>query len=84
MAYQGPKTITLCSQEIVLEELIQKMVSTAIKKSILNVKYEKECRMDLGCAMVTPLDADNQPLPSEGRRCSLFDYTSKVLVSISN
>ena len=52
--------------------------------SILNVKYEKESRMGLGCAMVTPLDADNHPLPAEGRRCRLFDYTSKVLVSISD
>ena len=52
--------------------------------SILNVKYEKECRMGLGCAMVTPLDDNNSPLPPEGRRCKLFNYTSKVLVSISD
>ena len=51
--------------------------------SILNVKYEKECRMGLGCAMVAPLNDDNQTLPSEGRRCHLFNYTGKVLVSVS-
>ena len=51
--------------------------------SILNVKYEKECRMGLGCAMVAPLNDDNQTLPSEGRRCHLFDYTGKVLVSVT-
>ena len=50
----------------------------------LNVKYEKECRMGLGCAMVKPLDQNGEELPSEGRRCNLFNYTSKVLISVSD
>ena len=52
------------------------------KLSRLNVKYEKECRMGLGCAMVAPLDRDGCVEQSVGRRCNLFDYTSKVLISL--
>ena len=52
------------------------------KVSILNVKYEKECRLGLGCAMVAPLDPDGNALPVEGRRCVPFDYTGKVIISI--
>ncbi len=52
--------------------------------SVLNVKYEKECRIGLGVAMVTPLAQDNTTLPNEGRRCFPFNYTSKVLISIDD
>ena len=54
------------------------------KVSRLNVKYEKEARMGLGCAMVAPLDPNGNSLPSEGRRCALFDYSEKVLISIAD
>ena len=52
--------------------------------SVLNVKYEKECRVGLGVAMVTPLTQDSTTLPNEGRRCHPFNYTSKVLISIDD
>ena len=54
------------------------------KISRLNVKYEKECRMGLGCAMVAPLDDDGCRMDSVGRRCKLFSYTGKVLISLSD
>ena len=54
------------------------------KISRLNVKYEKECRMGLGCAIVQPVDTNGLDLPCEGRRCELFDYTSKTLISITD
>ena len=54
------------------------------RKSKLNVKYEKECRLGLGVAMVTPLSDDGTPLPSVGKRCAPFDYTSKVIVSVDD
>ena len=31
--------------------------------------------------MVTPLDPDGNTLPSEGRRCHPYDYSSKVMIS---
>ena len=54
------------------------------KISRLNVKYEKECRMGLGCAVVAPLDPDGKTLPPEGRRANLFDYSGKVIISLSD
>ena len=54
------------------------------QKTRLNVKYEKECRLGLGVAMVTPLSDDGTPLPSVGRRCVPYDYTSKVMVSVDD
>ena len=54
------------------------------KVSRLNVKYEKECRMGLGCAVVAPLDPDGRDLPVEGRRANLFDYSGKVLISLAD
>ena len=51
------------------------------RKFVLNVKYEKECCLGLGVAMVTPLGLDSTPLSSEGRRCHPFDYSSKVMIS---
>ena len=51
---------------------------------MLNVKYEKECRLGLGVAMVTPLSQDGTPLPSVGRRCRPFDYSSKVMISVDD
>ena len=53
-------------------------------KTQLNVKYEKECRLGLGCAMVTPKADDGTHLPSVGRRCFPFNYTSKVLIGFDN
>ena len=53
-------------------------------KTKLNVKYEKECRLGLGCAMVTPRAEDGTPLPSVGRRCHPFNYTSKVLIGFDD
>ena len=50
-----------------------------IKK--LNCKYEDEGRFGLGCAMVTPIDQDGNYLPQVGKRCQLFDYSGKLLVS---
>jgi len=52
------------------------------RKTKLNVKYEKECRLGLGVAMVQPLSQDGVPMPSIGRRCQPFDYTSKVMIGI--
>ena len=46
------------------------------RKTILNVKYKKECSLGLGVAMVIPLCHDGTPLPQVGRRCHPFDYTS--------
>ena len=40
--------------------------------------------MGLGCAMVAPLDEEQKNLPSVGRRCNLFDYTSKVIISLND
>ena len=54
------------------------------RKTVLNVKYEKECCLGLGVAMVTPLSQDGTPLPQVGRRCHPFDYTSKVMISIDD
>ena len=54
------------------------------RKTILNVKYEKECRLGLGVAKVTPLDSDGNTLPAEGRRCHPYDYSSKVMISIDD
>ena len=54
------------------------------RKTVLNVKYEKECRLGLGVAMVTPLSQDSTPLPSVGRRCYPFDYSSKVMTSLDD
>ena len=34
---------------------------------ILNCKYEKECRLGLGCAMVTPKNPDGTFLPVTGK-----------------
>ena len=50
----------------------------------LNVKYEKEARLGLGCAMVAPLDQDGSVLPCVGRRCNLFDYSTKVIISLDD
>ena len=54
------------------------------RKTILNVKYEKECRLGLGCAMVQPKSPDGTILPSVGRRCHPFDYTSKTMIGIDD
>ena len=54
------------------------------RKTILNVKYEKECRVGLGCAMIQPKSSDGTLLPAVGVRCNLFDYTSKTLISIDD
>ena len=54
------------------------------KVSRLNVKYEKECRMGLGCAVVAPLDPDGKDLPVQGRRAELFNYSGKVLISLAD
>lgn len=53
---------------------------------ILNCKYEKECRLGLGCAMVSPKDPNNseQYLPVTGKRCPPFDYSEKVLLSVAD
>ena len=50
-----------------------------IKK--LNCKYEDEGRFGLGCALVTPVDENGNELEQQGRRCELFDYSGKLLVS---
>ena len=55
---------------------------TKERKTKLNVKYEKECRLGLGVAMVQPLDQAGIAMPSIGRRCHPFDYTSKVMIGI--
>ena len=52
--------------------------------TILNVKYEKECRLGLGVAMVMPLAPDGTTLPCEGKRCYPFNYSTKVLISIDD
>ena len=57
---------------------------TKERKTILNVKYEKECRLGLGVAMVTPLSPDGTQQSPVGRRCHPFDYTSKVMISIDD
>ena len=54
------------------------------RKFVLNVKYEKECRLGLGVTMVTPLGPDSTPLSSEGRRCHPFDYSSRVMISMDD
>ena len=46
--------------------------------------YEKECRMELGCAIVQSVGDNNSDLPCEGRRYELFDYTSKALISLTD
>jgi len=51
---------------------------------ILNCKYEKESRFGLGCAMVTPKTVFGEFLPSIGKRCKPFDYSEKVLLSVSD
>ena len=48
------------------------------------MKYEKEYRMGLGCAVVAPLDTNGNILPPEGRRANLFDYSGKVFISLSD
>ena len=50
-----------------------------IKK--LNVKYEDEGRFGLGCALVTPIDEAGNEVPQVGKRCQLFDYSGKLLIS---
>jgi len=57
---------------------------TKERKTRLNVKYEKECRLGLGVAMVTPRSDDGTPLPSIGKRCFPYDYTSKVMISMDD
>ena len=57
---------------------------TKERKSRLNVKYEKECRLGLGVGMIAPLSEDGTPLPSTGKRCHPYDYTSKVMISIED
>jgi len=57
---------------------------SAERKTILNVKYEKECRLGLGVAMVTPLGPDAPPLSPVGRRCLPYDYSSKVMISVDD
>ena len=52
--------------------------------TILNVKYEKECRLGLGVAMVMPLAPDGTTLQCEGKRCYPFNYSTKVLISIDD
>ena len=55
------------------------------KVQILNCKYEKECRLGLGCAMVTPRGPiEGSFLPIIGKRCLPFDYSEKVLLSVSD
>ena len=54
------------------------------EKSVLNVKYEKECRLGLGVAVVVPLAEDGTSLPHNGRRCHPFNYTTKVLISVDD
>jgi hypothetical protein len=41
--------------------------------TILDVKYEKECRLGMGCAMVAPLLLGGRFVSSVGRRCKSFD-----------
>ena len=57
---------------------------TKERKTVLNVKYEKECRLGLGVAMVAPLSPDGTALSPIGRRCHPFDYSSKVMISIDD
>ena len=57
---------------------------TKERKTILNVKYETECKLGLGVEMVTPFSPDGTPLSPVGRRCHLFDNTSKVLILIDD
>ena len=57
---------------------------TKEQKTILNVKYEKECRLGLGVAMVAPLGPDGTILSQVGRRCHPYDYSSKVMISIDD
>ena len=54
------------------------------KIQILNCKYEKECRFGLGCAMVTPKTFDGEYLPPKGRRCEPYDYSGKLLLSLTD
>ena len=53
-------------------------------KTRLNVKYEKECRLGLGCAVIQPLAQDDTPLPNEGVRCHPFDYSGKVIIGFDD
>ena len=57
---------------------------TKDRKSKLNVKYGKECRLGLGVGKLTPLSDDGNLLPSTGQRCKPYDYTSKVMISVDN
>ena len=34
--------------------------------------------------MVTPLSDDSTPLPSDGKKCAPYDYTSKVIMSVDD
>ena len=55
------------------------------KKQVLNCKYKKECRLGLGCAVVSPKANDGETfLPVVGKRCLPFNYSEKVLLSVSD
>ena len=54
------------------------------KKTILNVKYEKECRLGLGCAMVQPKASDGTLSPYTGRQCHLLYYSLKTMRRIDD
>ena len=54
------------------------------KVQILNCKYEKECHLGLGCEMVTPKNPDGSYSPPIGKVCKPFDYSEKVLLSVSD
>ena len=54
------------------------------KIQILNCKYEKECRLGLGCALITPKSTDGSYLPSKGVRIKPFNYSEKVLLSVTD
>jgi hypothetical protein len=45
----------------------------------LNVKYEKEVRLCLGCALVSDTQRGE-----EGRRAVPFDYSGKVILSLKD
>ena len=51
---------------------------------VLNCKYEQEGRFGLGCALVEKKDVNGMYLPPEGKLCHLFDYSSRVLLSVDD
>lgn len=57
---------------------------TEEKMTQMKCKYTNEVCLCLGAAMVTPLDGNGNPLPTEWRTAKSFVYTGKVLLSITD